>query len=114
LLGNDIAGDKVIPDPIICDKPTLAFDENTELFPSCAITRSMAKELGHAEQTASQKLEIGESFSLDLSETFLSDLLSAEGHIPSENQQSQSNIDMLGLPEMSDNTPLTKEKRVGC
>ena len=51
----------------------------------------MAKKLGPAEQTASQKLEIGESSSLDLSETFLSDLLSAEGHIPSDNQQSQSN-----------------------
>jgi hypothetical protein len=108
LLGNDIAGGKVMPDLIICDKANLAFDEeNAELFPFCAITKSMAKRLGHAEQTASQKLEIGDS-SLDLSDTFLSDLLSAEGHIHSENQHSQSNIDMLGLPEMLDNTPLTK------
>jgi hypothetical protein len=113
LLGNDIAGGKVVPDPIICEKPSLTFDgENTELSPSCEITRSMTKKLGHAEQTASQKLEIGESSSLDLNETFLLELMSAEGHIPSYNQQSQSNIDMLGLLEMSDNTPLTEEKLI--
>ncbi|XP_062567274.1 uncharacterized protein LOC134229543 [Saccostrea cucullata] len=45
LLGNDLAGGRVVPDPIICEKPSLigeVEEENKELFPSCAITRAMA------------------------------------------------------------------------
>ena len=57
LLGNDLAGGKVVPDPIICEKPSLigeGEEENKELFHTCAITRVMAKKLGHAEPTVSQ------------------------------------------------------------
>ena len=49
LLGNDIAGDLVVPDPVVCpeplsDNPTADLEKKfTGLFPSCAVTRSMAK-----------------------------------------------------------------------
>ena len=49
LLGNDLAGDKVVTDPILIDKP--CFDQNSDfieeefpdLYPSCVVTRAMAR-----------------------------------------------------------------------
>ena len=113
LLGNDLAGGRVVPDPIICEKPSLigeVEEENKELFPSCAITRAMAKKLGHAEQTVRQKLDTGKDLSIDLDETFLSAMLDSESHISSEDQQSKG--DVFGLQEMLDNTPLTRDKLI--
>ncbi|XP_062610561.1 uncharacterized protein LOC134272333, partial [Saccostrea cucullata] len=113
LLGNDLAGGRMVPDPIICEKPSLIGEieeENKELFPSCAITRAMAKKLGHAEQTVSQKLDTGKDLSIDLDETFLSAVLDSESHISSEDQQSKG--DVFGLQEMLDNTPLTRDKLI--
>lgn len=50
LLGNDIAGCRVIPDPVVCSNP-LNFDpavklteQNPGLFPSCVVTRSQSKD----------------------------------------------------------------------
>ena len=49
LLGNDLAGGKVVPDPKVTSKPiTLVSTEKLEevipgIFPSCAVTRAMAK-----------------------------------------------------------------------
>ncbi|XP_062586991.1 uncharacterized protein LOC134248592 [Saccostrea cucullata] len=95
LLGNDLAGGRVVPDPIICEKPSLIGEieeENKELFPSCAITRAMAKKIGHAEQTVNQKLDTGKDLSIDLDETFLSAMLDSESHISSEDQQSKGDV----------------------
>ena len=52
LLGNDLAGSKVVTDPILSDKPGTDGDQVLELlqneipglFPACVVTRSMAKE----------------------------------------------------------------------
>ena len=47
LLGNDLAGDKVIVNPIVSDK--LCFEDdcdehgNADIFPACAVTRAMEK-----------------------------------------------------------------------
>ena len=49
ILGNDLAGNRVITDPCMCSTPRLSTEsEESELqrsgvFPSCAITRAMAK-----------------------------------------------------------------------
>jgi hypothetical protein len=46
LLGNDLAGGKVVPDPIVCEKLTsdvASDDENDDLYPVCAVTRSMTR-----------------------------------------------------------------------
>jgi hypothetical protein len=47
LLGNDLAGGKVVPDPKVCEKLTsdvTSEDENDDLYPSCAVTRSIPEE----------------------------------------------------------------------
>lgn len=69
LLGNDLAGGKVKPGPIVTPKPVI--EDATErlgedipgIFPACAVTRSMAK---RAEAEA-----VGESEVVDLSQTFV-------------------------------------------
>ena len=44
LLGNDLAGGKVVPSVCLSAKPsTEKVVEDTDLFPSCAVTRAMAK-----------------------------------------------------------------------
>ena len=49
LLGNDFAGNKVVTDPILIDKPCLdqspdsIEEEIPDLYPSCVVTRAMAK-----------------------------------------------------------------------
>jgi hypothetical protein len=46
LLGNDLAGSEVIPDPIVCKKLTsdvTSEDENDDVYPACAVTRSMTR-----------------------------------------------------------------------
>ena len=48
LLGNDLAGDKVVVNPIVTANPCLdKIDpiEIPELYPDCAVTRAMAKKL---------------------------------------------------------------------
>ena len=49
LLGNDLAGGKVVPNPVVCfeslaESPTLDLEkENPYLFPSCVVTRSKTR-----------------------------------------------------------------------
>ena len=49
LLGNDLAGAKVVINPLVSDKPSLdqspdlVEQEFSDLFPACAVTRAMAK-----------------------------------------------------------------------
>lgn len=46
MLGNDFARCKVVPDPVICEKPSPigeGEEENNELFPLSPITIAMAK-----------------------------------------------------------------------
>ena len=50
LLGNDLAGDKVVVNPLVTDTPNicqtddLIEQEIPDLYPSCAVTRAIAKE----------------------------------------------------------------------
>ena len=68
LLGNDLAGSKVVVDPVVCDTP--CFDQEIDpveqkiphLYPACAVTRSMAKK----------------SPDVDLSDTFLSQVFDVD------------------------------------
>ena len=49
LLGNDLAGDKVVVNPLVTDTPNIGQtddpieEEIRNLYPSCAVTRAMAK-----------------------------------------------------------------------
>ena len=43
LLGNDLANDKLITNPVVVDMTCLLEDADTTLYPSCAVTRAMQK-----------------------------------------------------------------------
>lgn len=46
MLGNDLAGGKVVPDPIVCERVTsnvTSDDKDDDLYPACAVTRAMAR-----------------------------------------------------------------------
>ena len=76
LLGNDLAGGKVVPDPIVCEKLTsdvASDDENDDLYPACAVTRSMTRRK-EVEEDVQPLDPAGSSHDLDLSDTFLIDL----------------------------------------
>ena len=64
LLGNDLAGDRVVMEPVVCQSPvedecTVRLEkELSHVFPSCVVTRSMANKT------------IDEEESIDLSDSF--------------------------------------------
>ena len=71
LLGNDLAGDKVIVDPLVTAKPCVdqpvdpVEQEIFELYPACAVTRSMSK----------KSLDMSQDVDVDLMETFVGQTL---------------------------------------
>ncbi|KAK3102135.1 hypothetical protein FSP39_009074 [Pinctada imbricata] len=75
LLGNDLAGGKVVADPIVCEKITsdvVSDDKDDDLYPACAVTRAMARNrLKEAESTSALN-EDHPSENIDLSDTFMS------------------------------------------
>jgi hypothetical protein len=65
LLGNDLAGDKVVVNPLLTDTPCVdqtLEQEIPDLYPSCAVTRAMAKK-------AIQEDSYGSD--IDLADTFI-------------------------------------------
>ena len=88
LLGNDLAGKQILPGLIISDKPctSLNFDteDDQELYPVCAVTRSMTKisqeelvdEVKKAETSGSQIPDLNSNY--DLENTFLASLYESE------------------------------------
>ena len=73
LLGNDLAGGKVVADPKVTSKPiTLVSTEKLQevipgIFPSCAVTRAMAKKAQEEPKDCKQSTDV----LVDLSDTFL-------------------------------------------
>lgn len=85
LLGNDLAGDKVVVNPLVTDTPNL--EENTsgyieqeipDLYPSCAVTRTMAKKAASKKATNALQSDIKVTQDIDLSETFLGQVMNNE------------------------------------
>lgn len=68
----DLAGNKVIMNPIVSDEPSYELNalENTEVFPACAIIRTMRIKLEGKEtllqdgRTATGELELKDTFLL--------------------------------------------------
>jgi hypothetical protein len=73
LLGNDLAGDKVVVNSIMTDKPVLEevydpiIEDVLDLYPACAVTRAMAQKAILDQPT----LSLDPDLSYDLSDTFL-------------------------------------------
>ena len=102
LLGNDLAGDKVVVNPLVTDTPCMdqspdpIEQELPDLYPSCAVTRAMAKKAMLTENQSdidltdsfigqSFKNEITKSLSHNLPEhqTYSNDSTSVSDHFPS-------------------------------
>ena len=80
LLGNDLAGDKVVVNPLVTDMPCMdqspdpIEQELPDLYPSCAVTRAMAKKAMLTENQSDIDLTdsfIGQSFKMRLLSLFL-------------------------------------------
>ena len=79
LLGNDLAGDKVVVNPLLTSTPCVdqppdpIKQEIPDLYPSCAVTRAMAKnaKLNHGMQNIDlTDTLIGQSFNDEISNSF--------------------------------------------
>ena len=80
LLGNDLAGDKGVVNPLVTDTPCMdqspdpIEQELPDLYPSCAVTRAMAKKAMLTENQSDVDLThsfIGQSFKMRLLSLFL-------------------------------------------
>ena len=75
LLGNDLAGDKVVVNPLVTN--TLNIDDPIEqeipdLYPSCAVTRAMAK----------KAILKNSNSDTDLTDTFIGQYFNNETEVP--------------------------------
>ena len=67
LLGNDLAGDKVVVNPLVTDTPNIGQTDDPieqeipDLYPSCAVTRAMAK----------KAILKNSNFDIDMTDTFI-------------------------------------------
>ena len=107
ILGNDLAGDKVVVNPVMTEKPEVTTtidpieDEIPDLYPSCAVTRAMAQ------KATLENAQVGKNtnsdYTYDLNDTFL----------PSMYNESDQQTSRVCLPEKQDidqNAPLTQDK----
>ena len=102
LLGNDLAGDKVVVNPLVTDTPCMdqspdpIEQELPDLYPSCAVTRAMAKKAMLTENQSDIDLTdsfIGQSFKNEITkslshnqpehQTYSNDSTSVSDHFPS-------------------------------
>ena len=82
LLGNDLAGGKVVPSPVVTDKPKIEevidpiLEEIPDLYPSCAVTHAMTRKV-----KLSKPITNSVSSEYDLPDTFfLSRIFSDENN----------------------------------
>ena len=99
LLGNDLAGDKVVVDPLLTSTPCVdqppdpIEQEIPDLYPSCAVTRAMAKKakLNHGMQDIDlTDTLIGQSFNDEISNS----LSPSQSDIQTDFDTSMLNIDL--------------------
>ena len=112
LLGNDLAGEKVLPEPIVSNKPCteVVSDEEKDIFPACAVTRAMSKK---ASQESSEdkptesvsKSQKSNELVYDLEDTFLTQL---NDEVENTSQSENSN-DSLHDPLSHDKLILEQE-----
>ena len=74
-LGNDLAGEKVIADPIVSNQPISAEEpvqEDPDVYPACAVTRAMSKK--QQEDVPPVLADVPDGYEVDLCDTFLADV----------------------------------------
>ena len=98
LLGNDLAGGKVVPDPIVCEKITpdvMCDDEDDDIYPACAVTRAMARRREMEADHTQAFDETNSSVDIDLNDTFLSDLDGTQTSMEPHNIKKQEKKELL-------------------
>ena len=77
LLGNDLAGDKVIVNPIVSDKPCFEDDceeqGNADIFSACAVTRAMEKKFSE-EETVDQDDHLNKGREKEMSTSWMREI----------------------------------------
>lgn len=70
LLGNDLAGGKVMPPVRLTANPSLEqpYDEDVETYPSCAVTRSMARRKVHDDEHEMDVVDLSDTLFANLKE----------------------------------------------
>ena len=113
LLGNDLAGGKVVANPKVTSKPiTLVNTEKLEevipgIFPSCAVTQAMAKKAQEEPKDCKQCTDV----LVDLSDTFLNNYdhdIQDSNDINPKIRVDPENQDTIDSPDMS----LSKSKSI--
>ena len=117
LLGNDLAGDKVVVDPLLTSTPCVdqlpdpIEQEIPDLYPSCAVTRAMAKKAkqnnGMQDISLADTL-IGQSFYDEISNS----LSPSQSDIQTDFDTSRSNTDLSPsiLNDQQSRSQLCKEQ----
>ena len=92
LMGNDLAGGKVIPSSVVTDKPKIEevidpiLEEIPHLYPSCAVSRAMAQRAKFSKPPITNSV----SSEYNLADTFLSRIFSDENNGCSDVSMTQS------------------------
>ncbi|VDI22125.1 Hypothetical predicted protein [Mytilus galloprovincialis] len=71
LLGNDLARNKVVVEPIVTSEPVVSVklpEDDAELYPACVVTRAMAR------KQQDEDLQENQFDYMDLSDTFIADI----------------------------------------
>ena len=107
ILGNDLAGDKVVVNPVMTEKPEVTTtidpieEEIPDLYPSCAVTRAMAQ------KATLENAQVGKTTNsdciYDLNDTFLSSMYK-------ESDQQTSRVCLPEKQDIDQNAPLTQDK----
>ena len=107
ILGNELAGDKVVVNPVMTEKPEVTTtidpieDEIPDLYPYCAVTRAMAQ------KATLENAQVGKTtnsdYIYDLNDTFLSSMYK-------ESDQETSRVCLPEEQDIDQNAPLTQDK----
>ena len=107
ILGNDLAGDKVVVNPVMTEKPEVITtidpieEEIPDLYPSCAVTRAMAQKANV--ENARDGKNTNSDYTYDLNDTFLSSMYN-------ESDQQTSRVCLPEKQKIDQNAPLTQDK----
>lgn len=106
----------MVPDPILCDNPSIGGDEENEIFPSCAVTRAMAKKIESTDKGWELYKEV-DYFSLE--DTFLNQFVSDQTSVDKIDrdvhsvENARSSIDCTKRPsDLIGDIPLTRDKLI--
>jgi hypothetical protein len=114
LLGNDLAGNQVVVNPVVCDKPLRKTHDNDEdIFPACAVTRAMMKAKVQKQESEESKtpLETKNEGLGGLDGTFLQNMFEQNEQIERHVSETEQSHDSKTLSEEQENDPSLAEVR---